>query len=78
MEEVSREAKIGQRLYDEREEGHVVGLGRNTELTRFGDRTASDHVMLEFTPQHNSGSRTSMACRSIISHNPTLYLTSPL
>ena len=43
MEEVCREADIGNGLQDERDEGHVVGPGRYAEQSRFGDRV--EHVI---------------------------------
>ena len=33
MKEVGREAKVGQRLQDERREGHASGLGRDAQLS---------------------------------------------
>ena len=44
MEEISREAKVGHGLQDERDEGHALGLGRYAEQSHFEGRTG--HVRL--------------------------------
>jgi hypothetical protein len=47
MEEISREAKVGHGLQDERDEGHALCLGRYAEQSHFGGRTghvARNHV----------------------------------
>lgn len=62
MEEVGGEAEIGQRLQDERNEGHAVGLGCNTEESLFGDRTARGHVVAHLSGPNTTPAPT-MACR---------------
>lgn len=66
VEEVGGEAEIGQRLQDERKEGHAVGLGCNTEESLFGDRAARGHVRSSKVAHLSSPSITpapTMACR---------------
>lgn len=66
VEDIGGEAEIGQRLQDERKEGHAVGLSCNTEESLFGDRAARGHVRSCQVAHQSSPNTTpapTMACR---------------
>lgn len=47
MKNVGRRAKIGQRLQDERREGHVSGVGRHAQQSDLWDRNEHPHPRTE-------------------------------
>jgi hypothetical protein len=67
MEEIGREANVGNGLQDERDERHALGLGRYAEQSHFGDRTG--HVTVcpcpanHLPPTTRSAFLPDLACR---------------